>query len=406
MKFSTILLGSVLLSVAVAADTFGSNNKQNSNVNFSQDRRLETPKEEPTSLISILRALLNAIFSFLKGPDDEVVPESISSSPFNFQTSVPTIASSDAPSMIPSDVPSAIPSDFPSLAPSDVPSDLPSSVPSGAPTSKISDSPSTLPSDSPSTAPILARGGNEFVLPNESNGPPEGYEACASSEIINYDELTEITVLFGYRFTVRPGFRETLITRHIEQALQSVLIDQVCVDSTGSGAMAISPEPDDIPSAFCDEDVSNVSYGNSTCHSVAVRTNLLIPSESPAEMAEIYCKTIEVLREYIGSGDLIGIVDGVDTIEVFAGTEIIPEFCALVAEVVKENNQNVSSVKENIEQEVNDPIQINEPIGVGATVGIAGSAALLVALTVLYVYMGSKRGTRHDALQETASEAV
>lgn len=316
---------------------------------------------------------------------------------------------SDLPSMGPSDVPSLMPSDFPSTKPSDLPSILPSLTPiladsSDVPSLSPSDFPSSIPSKSPNKSDDL-RSIDDDTIPNDVSGPQEGYDTCPTSETIKYEELSEMTVLYGYRFTVREGVRESFVTRQIEQALQTMLIDEVCVDSTGAGALAISPEPDDIPSAFCEGD--NMPSGNSTCHTVAVRTKLMLATELTSEMAELYCKTIEKMREYIASGELIGLIDGLETIQEFNGADIIPDFCSLVVEVTNEDESNVTTTGATVDTDSSNTSESKSSKRmVGPAIGISGAAGVAVGMAVLYIYFGAKRRSRQDELLEVPSEAV
>lgn len=359
-------------------------------------KRLLSEDQPRPNVLALVRDLMNFIINFLglgsrTSQDTVVTTESITIAPtgaqnLDFLVSEPTYTPIGFPSAAPSDIPSLAPSDIPSLAPSDIPSQAPSDIPSALP----SDVPSSAPSDFPSVAPTGA------IL-------PDGYDSCPTSETIGYTDMTQVTVLYGYKFTARPGYLVSLITRQVEQAIQTELLEEVCVDSTGAGAFAISPEPDDIPSAYCDDASGSSTEGNSnktSCHLVAVRTNLLIAADTPTEMADTYCKTIDTIQALISNGTLTTSIDGIETLEVYASSDIIPMFCSDSTSASKSNIDGNADSSNEADQKVE-----TKSIPVGTTVGIVAAGAMCVALTALYVYLGIRRDSI-NYVSEVPSEAV
>jgi hypothetical protein len=364
MKRAGFLIHILLLSlVAVAA------------VEYTESKIIRRPesnltsrklKDDDPSVLELVRQLINFIVGFLRAQEDGAESGSSSTSdkkPPTFVASGGTNVPLDSPSEAPSNIPSMVPSDFPSYVPSLSPSDVPSLVPS----------------DFPSSSPTF-------------DTIPEGYESCSMKAPIRYENMTETTILFGYKYISKSGSSVSTVTRQVEQHLQSHLLKTICTKNSSVGIFAISPEPDDIPSDYCEASDKINASELSDCHLVATRTNILVVADSAMDQADMYCTTIYAIQSYIGSGSLAGSINGVESIEAYAASDIIPVFCTSVLNDpstasskdnnLLEDNTNASSGSIASQEDIN-----KKTIPVGTTASIVFAGALCIGLTGLYIYM-------------------
>jgi hypothetical protein len=185
---------------------------------------------------------------------------------------------------------------------------------------------------------------------------------CPATGNVDLTNAPKLTVIYRYRLALLPGHDVTNVAKQIETALQSALLDGACIDNTGNGALAVSPEPSDLPGSTCEqsgERVDNIlslipdttqtkqdsTPGSdfdaiTTCYTVAGRATLIISDDSILDTAGLYCKALESIRAYIASGALVALVDGVQAIESPLLSRILPSLCGLIPDVANSNSAN------------------------------------------------------------------
>ena len=278
--------------------------------------------------------------------------------PSSLSSDVPSLLPSDIPSVLPSDTPSTLPSDMPSLSPSDIPSDAPTEssgflaqwdelglvtrAPSDYPSFMPSDVPSLLPSDIPSMMPSDV----PSLLPSDlpSIALPEWGENGVSEDDIsflcpNQDDdggAPSRDVLYAYRLEMaEAGSSLNDAVADIEGLLGTYL-------STGAGTICradddylghvvgLARSPGDVPASSCN--VLTESEGEGPCSFVAGRLRVAVEMDSvgdPATEAGIYCRTLDLIREFLDSGAIEKELTEVARVSSAILGQLVPDFCSV-----------------------------------------------------------------------------
>jgi hypothetical protein len=191
---------------------------------------------------------------------------------------------------------------------------------------------------------------------------------------------------------VLSGYDVSDITSQIESILQSVLMIGVCADSTGDGALAVSPEPADMVGSSCESNgnadrpdaQSSAADAMTTCHTIAGRATLVISSDTALDTAGIYCRALESIREYVASGALVALIDGIDAIETPLLARIIPALCNLLPDE-NQNGRNLAQISSAFDEPTSPAIP-NDSSNHGTAYSVIALGCLVVGSVFAIVF--------------------
>lgn len=114
--------------------------------------------------------------------------------------------------------------------------------------------------------------------------------------------------------------------------------------------------------------------GTSKCYMIAGRFELLVGVNSIADANSVYCKFLEATRAYILSGDIMGQIPEVASINSTIGSSLFPKYCSYQNELSASQNSDVDALSRST-----TTVKRVVPI-------VIGLFAILIATATIFMY--------------------